>query len=77
MHFEKPTKFGKISVGLLATFLILSSNVFADDSWPQTEVTSNTAGFSEQGLASLDAAMEKIVADQDVAGMIWMLAKDG
>lgn len=77
MHSEKQTQFAQVRIGLLATLLILGSNVFADTSWPQAEVSSNTTGFSEQGLASLDAAMEKIVADQDVAGMIWMLAKDG
>ena len=74
MYSEKPTYFEKLSTGILATFFILNTNVFADTSWPQTVVGADTAGFSETGIASLDAAMEKIVADQDVAGMIWMLA---
>jgi len=77
MHSEKPTYFGKLATSILATFIFLNANVFADTSWPQTAVGAGTAGFSETGIASLDAAMEKIVADQDVAGMIWMLAKDG
>ena len=77
MYSEKPTYFEKLATGILATFFILNTNVFADTSWPQTVVGADTAGFSETGIASLDAAMEKIVADQDVAGMIWMLAKDG
>lgn len=49
----------------------------ADSAWPETEVGAAAAGFTEEGIAALDAAMEKIVADQDVAGMVWILAKDG
>ncbi|NQV68423.1 MAG: beta-lactamase family protein [Pseudohongiella sp.] len=53
------------------------SSTFADSSWPAKEAGATAAGFTEQGIEALDAAMEKIVADQDVAGMVWLLAKDG
>ena len=62
---------------LLALFFAKSSSFAAEPSWPKTEIGGAEAGFSEQGIIELDAAMEKIVSDQDVAGMIWMLAKDG
>jgi CubicO group peptidase (beta-lactamase class C family) len=61
---------------LLATCLT-SGVISADDSWPQREVGAGAAGFSEEGIEELDAAMRKIVANQDVAGMVWLLAKDG
>ena len=48
-----------------------------DNAWPQKVDGANAAGFSEQGIAGLNAAMEKIVSDKDVAGMVWLLAKDG
>ena len=49
----------------------------ADHSWPQNEIGAAESGFSEAGIEQLDLAMREIVANQDVAGMIWMLAKDG
>ena len=49
----------------------------AADTWPTTEVGAAAAGFSEEGIAALDAAMAKVVADQDVAGMVWLLARNG
>lgn len=61
----------------LAISLTLVGTVQADSSWPEREVGANAAGFTEEGIQALDAAMEKIVADQDVAGMVWLLAKDG
>lgn len=61
----------------LAASTLLISSALADTSWPAEEAGAASAGFSEQGIASLDLAMEKIVSDQDVAGMIWLLAKDG
>ena len=48
--------------------LSLMTTVFADDSWPSVEAGAAAAGFSEQGIAALDLAMEQIVANQDVAG---------
>lgn len=56
---------------------LCASSAFADSSWPAQEAGATAAGFTEQGINALDAAMEKIVADQDVAGMVWLLAKDG
>jgi CubicO group peptidase (beta-lactamase class C family) len=47
------------------------------DSWPQEAVGAEAAGFTAEGIAQLDAAMREIVANQDVAGMVWMLGKDG
>lgn len=47
------------------------------DSWPQEAVGAEAAGFTTEGIAQLDAAMREIVANQDVAGMVWMLGKDG
>jgi len=61
-----------------AAALAFASTSFADGAWPR-RVTSGTvaAGFSEEGIETLDAAMAKIVDDQDVAGMVWLLVKDG
>ena len=61
----------------IAVSLTLSTGVQADQSWPQAEAGAAAAGFTDEGIQALDAAMEKIVADQDVAGMVWILAKDG
>ncbi|MDP1756856.1 MAG: serine hydrolase domain-containing protein [Pseudohongiella sp.] len=47
------------------------------DSWPHEEVGAEAAGFTDEGIERLDAAMREIVANQDVAGMVWMLGKDG
>jgi CubicO group peptidase (beta-lactamase class C family) len=49
----------------------------ADELWPLREDGAEAAGFTEAGIASLDAAMQEIVRTQDVAGMVWMLAKEG
>lgn len=67
----------KTCLAIVASFCLLISTVLADTNWPSEETGATAAGFSETGIAALDAAMEKIVADQDVAGMIWLLAKDG
>ncbi|MEX1033768.1 MAG: serine hydrolase domain-containing protein [Cellvibrionaceae bacterium] len=67
-------------------FLVLLSTVVlgscgspdvADWPVPPAAGGAQDAGFSEQGIAELDAAMEKVVADQDVAGMVWLLVRDG
>ena len=60
-------------IGLCSNNLLFAS----DHSWPQNEVGAAESGFSEEGIEQLDLAMREIVANQDVAGMIWMLAKDG
>ena len=54
----------------IAVSLTLSTGVQADSSWPQAEAGAVAAGFTDDGIQALDAAMEKIVADQDVAGMV-------
>ena len=63
--------------GTILILLCLNPLANADSNWPSTEVGATAAGFSEEGIAALDSAMKKIVADQDVAGMVWLLAKDG
>ncbi|MDZ4762433.1 MAG: serine hydrolase domain-containing protein [Alphaproteobacteria bacterium] len=46
--------------------------------WPAAAVADpTTLGFTVEGLAALDAAMAKSVADQDVAGMVTMLVRNG
>lgn len=60
----------------LSIILGLTGTAYAD-TWPQQEVGAEAAGFTEQGIDELDAAMREIVANQDVAGMVWMLGKDG
>jgi len=61
-------------VAILGAF---SNPLYADSEWPVREDGAAAAGFSAGAIAELDAAMEQIVADQDVAGIIWLLAKDG
>lgn len=61
----------------IAVGLVFSSTLQADTSWPQQADGAEAAGFSTDTIERLDAAMEKIVSDQDVAGMVWLLAKDG
>ncbi len=55
----------------------LNVNAYGADSWPQGEAGAAATGFSEAGIDKLDDAMREIVANQDVAGMVWLLAKDG
>lgn len=63
-------------------FILLLASTFslqglAADTWPQQEAGAEAAGFTEAGIEELDNAMREIVANQDVAGMVWLLAKDG
>ncbi len=72
--------YSPIRTVFLAFTLIAGSLTFTTslaDSWPQQEAGAKAAGFSEEGIAELDAAMREIVANQDVAGMVWMLGKNG
>jgi CubicO group peptidase (beta-lactamase class C family) len=49
-----------------------------DPAWPAAEVADPSGlGFSAEGLAALDARMAQSVADQDVAGMVTLLARNG
>jgi CubicO group peptidase (beta-lactamase class C family) len=59
------------------TFALGTGIGHAAETWPVEEAGAAAAGFSEQGIDALDAAMAKIVADQDVAGMVWLLARNG
>ena len=72
-----PKYFSMPAIGSLLLALCLAPLASADTDWPTQEVGATAAGFSEEGIAALDAAMKKIVADQDVAGMVWLLAKNG
>lgn len=46
--------------------------------WPAAAVADpTTIGFSPQGLAALDTRLARSVADQDVAGMVTLLARKG
>jgi CubicO group peptidase (beta-lactamase class C family) len=64
-------------LALIAVVVGSDNLLFADSQWPMQEDGAVAAGFSATAIAELDASMEQIVADQDVAGMIWLLAKDG
>lgn len=75
-------KFKLIPLQLLALLVFLvgcgaDQSTQTKTSWPDSVDGARVAGFSEQGIADLNAAMRKIVDDQDVAGMVWLLAKDG
>jgi CubicO group peptidase (beta-lactamase class C family) len=46
--------------------------------WPSAAIANPASvGFSAEGLAALDARLAKAVADQDVAGVVTVLAKGG
>ena len=52
-------------------------NVRAEESWPQKEAGAEASSFNAAGIEKLNQAMREVVANQDVAGMVWLLAKDG
>jgi CubicO group peptidase (beta-lactamase class C family) len=55
-----------------------AARAFDDAAWPAAAVAdATTLGFTAEGLAALDARMAKSVADQDVAGMVYILGKGG
>ncbi|MEZ5939536.1 MAG: serine hydrolase domain-containing protein [Hyphomonadaceae bacterium] len=55
-----------------------AATVAPDTSWPASAIADPASvGFSAEGLAALDAQMAKSVADQDVAGMVTLLARHG
>jgi CubicO group peptidase (beta-lactamase class C family) len=64
----------QFTVFILSTLIVLQTQA---DTWPQQEAGAESAGFSAEGIEALDDAMREIVANQDVAGMVWLLAKDG
>jgi len=54
------------------------AKAYDDAAWPTAAATDTAAlGFTAEGLAALDARMAKSVADQDVAGMVYILGKGG
>lgn len=68
----------RIPLGVLLALLLSLPGLTAwAASWPESEDGAASAGFAEEGMAELDAAMRKIVTDQDVAGMVWLLVRDG
>lgn len=68
----------RIPLGVLLALLLSLPGLTAwAASWPESEDGAASAGFTEEGMAELDAAMRKIVTDQDVAGMVWLLVRDG
>ena len=67
-------RISQFSVFILSTLIVLQTQA---DTWPQQEAGAESAGFSAEGIEALDNAMREIVANQDVAGMVWLLAKDG
>ena len=71
-----PVQLPGILLGALLA-LGLSLPILAASAWPESEDGAIGAGFTQQGIEELDAAMRKIVADQDVAGMVWLLARNG
>lgn len=55
-----------------------AARAFDDAAWPTAAVADpTTLGFTTEGLAALDARMAQSVADQDVAGMVYILGKGG
>jgi CubicO group peptidase (beta-lactamase class C family) len=49
-----------------------------DPAWPAAAVADPArAGFTATGLAALDVRMARSIADQDVAGMVYLLARGG
>jgi len=67
-------RISQFTVFILSTLIVLQTQA---DTWPQQEAGAESAGFSAEGIEALDDAMREIVANQDVAGMVWLLAKDG
>ncbi len=66
------------SLVLLAGCGHTAAGPHADPAWPAAEVPDPTRlGFTADGLAALDARMAQSVADQDVKGMVTLLARHG
>ena len=67
-------RISQFTVFILSNLIVLQTQA---DTWPQQEAGAESAGFSAEGIEALDNAMREIVANQDTAGMVWLLAKDG
>lgn len=71
-----PRQYHSIISGLLLSALVsVFSLAHADTSWPVAADGAEAAGFAPETITRLDAAMGQIVSDNDVAGMVWLLAK--
>lgn len=76
-HFYTQKLWHAVAALAIGASLTFGQVLNADTRWPEQADGAAAAGFAPETIAQLDAAMEKLVADQDVAGIIWLLAKDG
>jgi len=76
-HFYTQKLWHAVAALAIGASLTFGQVLNADTSWPEQADGAAAAGFAPETIAQLDAAMEKLVVDQDVAGIIWLLAKDG
>lgn len=67
-----------LAASFFAATTLLSISAFAQSSsWPESDESPFAAGIPKYTADMLDSAMERIVSRGDVAGMVWLLAKDG
>lgn len=76
-HFYTQKLWHAVAALAIGASLSFGQVLHADTGWPEQADGAAAAGFAPETIAQLDAAMEKLVEDQDVAGIIWLLAKDG
>jgi CubicO group peptidase (beta-lactamase class C family) len=76
-HFYTQKLWHAVAALAIGASLTFGQVLHADTRWPEQADGAAAAGFAPETIAQLDAAMEKLVVDQDVAGIIWLLAKDG
>lgn len=76
-HFYTQKLWHTVAALAMGASLTFGQVLHADTRWPEQADGAAAAGFAPETIKQLDAAMEKLVADQDVAGIIWLLAKDG
>ena len=76
-HFYTQKLWHTVAALAMGASLTFGQALYADTSWPEQADGAAAAGFAPETIQQLDAAMEKLVSDQDVAGIIWLLAKDG
>lgn len=78
MHISPNPLRRRIAASVFAATALFSLSSFAQSqSWPESADGALAAGLTQQTASTLDFAMEKIVSRGDVAGMVWLLAKDG
>lgn len=78
MHIYPNPLRRRIAASVFAATALFSLSSFAQSqSWPASADGALAAGLTQQTASTLDFAMEKIVSRGDVAGMVWLLAKDG